>query len=356
MSASGGGSKKRKVGFSSTNTVHTIPARDSKRSRYGEDDDDAADTDKKNFRRIEIDPEVLSGHANTTEGRLAGYSLDSDEEDDEAGEDLKSRYELKDEDEHVDLDTGFTDGGHRVTGFNLEEEEEEGHFDAHGNYHFKKEKENHEGDNWLEYAEQYVPKPKVELKKNYREDVEDPEQKSRRQLLEGLLKHMKPHETTQQAMRRLGGSAASSGGARKWQSLKKKKGAAATGASAAAAPSTEDTALFNALTGYADELLSQGEYDVYTYSYEKVSHDLKVLVEEEKRAAVPTADDKSVKFEYKWTEADDAEVYGPFTVHQMIEWQEAGHFKDGVFCREVKEGKNQKFYNSKRVDFELYTD
>lgn len=44
----------------------------------------------------------------------------------------------------------------------------------------------------------------------------------------------------------------------------------ATGADDAAAPSTEDKALFNALTGCADELLSQGEYDVYTYSYEKV--------------------------------------------------------------------------------------
>ena len=37
---------------------------------------------------------------------------------------------------------------------------------------------------------------------------------------------------------------------------------------------------------------------------------------------------------------------------RMAEWQDQDFFKVGVLCREV--GKEE-FYNSKRVDFELFT-
>ena len=37
----------------------------------------------------------------------------------------------------------------------------------------------------------------------------------------------------------------------------------------------------------------------------------------------------------QWSEDEDAEVYGPFTAQQMLEWQEAGFFKSGVWARQL---------------------
>ena len=107
----------------------------------------------------------------------------------------------------------------------------------------------------------------------------------------------------------------------------------------------------------------------------------------------------------QWSEDEDAEVYGPFTAQQMLEWQEAGFFKSGVWARQLNkvrfylnwftfppfasffvfrtrcatehrqadihthththtlslslslavQGRNARFYHSSRIDFDLYT-
>jgi len=36
------------------------------------------------------------------------------------------------------------------------------------------------------------------------------------------------------------------------------------------------------------------------------------------------------------------------------DWVDEGYFKDGVYCRRIDQG-GAPFYNSKRIDFELYT-
>ena len=59
-----------------------------------------------------------------------------------------------------------------------------------------------------------------------------------------------------------------------------------------------------------------------------------------------------VYWEYRWEQTDNAEIFGPFDSKQMLEWQEQDYFADGVWCRKV--GQNN-FYNSKRLDFDLYT-
>jgi hypothetical protein len=43
----------------------------------------------------------------------------------------------------------------------------------------------------------------------------------------------------------------------------------------------------------------------------------------------------------------------PYTAQAMLEWQDQDYFKEGVWCLEV--GKKGDFYNSKRIDFDLYT-
>lgn len=53
---------------------------------------------------------------------------------------------------------------------------------------------------------------------------------------------------------------------------------------------------------------------------------------------------------------EDAKLHGPFTSLQMLEKSEKGEFKEaGVWCRKVDESTEIAFYNSKRIDFDLYT-
>ena len=60
---------------------------------------------------------------------------------------------------------------------------------------------------------------------------------------------------------------------------------------------------------------------------------------------------------YKEVNTDDAKLFGPFTSEQMLEMSEKGEFKEaGVWCRKLDEaGSAVAYYNSKRIDFELYT-
>lgn len=196
-----------------------------------------------------------------------------------------------------------------------------------------------------------------------------------------------------QALRRLGGGKKAAAGGRKWMRQDKKKAAAAAAASSAAAMAEDeksaedaaaDKAAFLELTGYADELLGSGCYTVYQDTYEKLVHEAKALEEQAAAAAAASAaadDDGQAKFVYKWEDSPDAEIHGPFSASNMLQWQQQGFFgANGVFCREV--GKvwrgfpfpttatpvppphpqpsrpfaiQTEFYNSKRIDFDLYT-
>lgn len=97
-------------------------------------------------------------------------------------------------------------------------------------------------------------------------------------------------------------------------------------------------------------------------------------------AESPGAGLLDVMWEYKWENTGDAELYGPFTSSQMQvspiclfsplpalpsvllqfcplflqTWVNEGYFPDGVYCRKLDPPGGQ-FYNSKRIDFDLYT-
>lgn len=58
----------------------------------------------------------------------------------------------------------------------------------------------------------------------------------------------------------------------------------------------------------------------------------------------------------QWTDDDAAEVHGPFTAPQMLEWQRSGFFGNGIFVRDASKGPEAPFYPLSRVDFALYVD
>lgn len=139
----------------------------------------------------------------------------------------------------------------------------------------------------------YVPKEKEVGARNFvAEPTADPKKRSRADLLAGMLKHLQPRETVQAALRRLGGGPAAAK-QRRWQ--KQRAGGKPAATDKDQAP--HDEAAFAELTACTDELLADGEFDVYSYSYEKVAYELR---EHEAKAAAAAEEDTSVaKFEYK---------------------------------------------------------
>ncbi|XP_030042264.1 CD2 antigen cytoplasmic tail-binding protein 2 [Microcaecilia unicolor] len=323
------------------------------------------------------------------------HSLDSDEEDDEEAGDSQKYDILSSEDvEGQESATIDFEGGVKITPFNLQEEMEEGHFDSEGNYFLKKEAEIRDNwlDNidWVKIKEQVPGKQKPQTEDEEDEDSEREEHKAleRKAVLEGLLEMLRPGETVARAIQRLGGKGTKSPGAG-WAHGSRKKQAEHDRAKEVEQKEAESQwkEQLERLTGLADQMVAQGFYEIYQDTYEKVAYHLKVMtsaalppdakgdsrepldmfaddIEEEKLSKVQTG--KNIKgssvgdeppeamWEYKWENTKGAELYGPFSSTQMQDWVDQGYFPDGVYCRKVENSEGQ-FYNSRRIDFDLYT-
>ncbi|KAM9785016.1 CD2 antigen cytoplasmic tail-binding protein 2 isoform X3 [Syngnathus typhle] len=350
--------------------------------------------------------EVPSGPGSRFKGK---HSLDSDEED-EGEVTQNNKYDILASDD-VDGQENATidyDEGVSITPFNLEEEMEEGHFDSEGNYFVKKEEQIR--DNWLDNidwvkikeqpfkqkkkglgakrkrrvgdedeAEEEKKREEQRENKDGDEDEDDEEEEAepaedpmasltQQQLTEALVELLLPGETVAAALRRLGGL-----GGRKRSKLRDAAGGDH------AAENKRDTEKLDRLTSLADRLVASGVYGIYQQTKEKLAYTLKNMsskrpkskeededeldmfgdkFDEKHGAQAEEEDDKRVSeevmWEYKWENEDKSEIYGPFTSQQMQDWVDEGYFSSGVYCRRLDQEGSQ-FYNSKRLDFELYT-
>lgn len=342
--------------------------------------------------------EAVSGPGSRFKGK---HSLDSDEEDE--AEDNSSKYDILADDDvegqenaTIDYDEGVS-----ITPFNLKEEMEEGHFDSEGNYFIKKETQIR--DNWLDnidwvrIKEQPFKKKKKGLaakrKRRVGDEDEAEEEKKREaereeseeeekeedeepaedplstlthtQLIQAVVELLQPGETVAAALRRLGGLKG-----------KKKK---LTEDSEAAEETARDADKLDRLTALADRLVGSGQYEIYQQTYEKLNYRLKSSQPAERKTEPEDEEDEldmfgdkfdekldskteeedkpvseEVMWEYRWENQDGSEIYGPFTSQQMQDWVDEGYFSSGVYCRRVDQEGSQ-FYNSKRLDFDLYT-
>ncbi|XP_028310616.1 CD2 antigen cytoplasmic tail-binding protein 2 [Gouania willdenowi] len=355
--------------------------------------------------------EAVSGPGSRFKGK---HSLDSDEEDE--GEDKSSsKYDILADDD-VDGQEGATidfDEGVSITPFNLDEEMQEGHFDSEGNYFIKKEQQIR--DNWLDNidwvrikeqpakqkkkglaakrrrragdedeAEEEKQREEKRMSQDGEDEEEDEEEKepaedplasfTQQQLTEAVIEMMRPGETVAAALRRLGGLKG-----QKKNKLRKES------------ENTEDKRdadKLDRLTDLADRLVGSGMFEIYQQTYEKLAYlmksmsskqsavkqrnkdddgeeedeldmfgnefDEKVGSKAEKQEDDGTRVSDEVMWEYKWVNEEGSEIYGPFTSQQMQDWVDDGYFSTGVYCRRVDQEGSQ-FYNSKRLDFELYT-
>nr|XP_020501379.1 CD2 antigen cytoplasmic tail-binding protein 2 [Labrus bergylta]XP_020501380.1 CD2 antigen cytoplasmic tail-binding protein 2 [Labrus bergylta] len=340
------------------------------------------------------------------------HSLDSDEEDE--GDDTKSsKYDVLASDD-VEGQEGATidfDEGVSITPFNLDEEMQEGYFDSEGNYFVKKEEQIR--DNWLDNidwvkvkeqpfqkkkkglgakrtrrvgdedeAEEEKKREEQQVDKENEEDeeaepAEDPlASYTQHQLTEAVVALMHPGETVAAALRRLGG-------------LKGRKKGKLREESEPTEETKRDAEKLDRLTALADRLVGSGMFEIYQQTYEKLAYLMKSMSSKQpavRQRASGDGDDEEgdeldmfadkfdetlgnskdkqeeedkivtdeILWEYRWENEDNSEVYGPFTSQQMQDWVDDGYFSSGVYCRR-KDQEGSQFYNSKRLDFELYT-
>ncbi|CAK1540054.1 unnamed protein product [Leptosia nina] len=306
------------------------------------------------------------------------HSLDSDEED-SAAEEEKQNVLNADDIEGEEEGIAGMEGEITITPFNMKEELEEGHFDTQGHYHWKKEKEIRDG--WLDNIDWVKVKGRPEDKYKVHKDddmkgildetdSEDEEVEEKFDLISNykeILQHMKPRETIAKTLQRLGANSKISS-AERWK--RKKQGIV-----------DEGSKIVTRVTELANQILTKtGNMDIYQENYEKISNhiskdqkknqdaeldmyaddfDQKEKKTLDKGGEQSTNDDdgenehsNEVKWEFKWSQDDSAEISGPHSTEQMNKWASEGYFKTGVWVR--KHGEDTQFYSSNRIDFELY--
>ncbi|GFN99414.1 Cd2 antigen cytoplasmic tail-binding protein 2 [Plakobranchus ocellatus] len=247
------------------------------------------------------------------------------------------------------------------------------------------------------------------------EEDEDTKNANMLKLYESILDILEKGETVAKAIRRLCKNKAKIPSAsQRWKAKKKKTTNSETSGEEdqeAVNKAIAEQKQMLRLTELCDLLIQKGIMDIYETSYERISFTIKQMQEkaensrltiaekgddgnlldmfaddfdekdeskanqksgkdpnnkantsavEFKKPAPPSDSTKSdaavpgmekVLWEYK-ENLDSAEIKGPFTTSQMSKWADDGSFGSGVLCRKYQsEGQ---FYNSSRLDFELY--
>jgi len=341
--------------------------------------------EEKKFKRDEPKPSRFKG----------GHSLDSDDEDESKGTLAEQVGDVLHEDdiEGQEEETIRNDEGIAVTPFNLKDEMEEGHFDAQGNY-VAHENEEDIKDEWLDSVDWNKVKD-ITSKVTDEEMDKDLPMLNTSDVKSEMIKYMKPGENVLKAIRRLGGNKKAVSSADRW---KKKKQQAEPEVVDEATKLNKENLL--KLTGHADELLQNGDFQIYEKTFEKLQYEIKNCepnqfddieekkeheneagsdddeleaafrkakstvenddnkdnnkdnIKKEDKKSVPIVEEE-VMWMYKMSEKEAAKLLGPFKNSQMLKWQEENYFATGVYCR--KTDSEGCFYNSRRIDFDLYS-
>ncbi|KPM09293.1 CD2 antigen cytoplasmic tail-binding protein 2-like protein [Sarcoptes scabiei] len=339
-----------------------------------------------NIKKIPTDEENTENQAeNADKGHAFGkkfkYTLDSDEEDDEIN---AEKYNVmgKDDIEGIEKSTIEFDGDIKIMPFNMTEELESGHFDKDGTFIFEKKVEIR--DNWLDninWDRVKQDKSVVKQKENDSSSDDDDEESSSKtlnlqELYSTVCNLIQPTETIRKAIQRYGKQCKSTSNDRR-KGLKRKQND--DNEKNLGEQSNDSREKMMQLISIADKILQTGDMDIYEKTFEQFQFYLKNAnssvksendmfsdeFEIKASTALPSTSETSsssmppleieskTTWEYKWEDKDDAQIYGPFSTEDMLAWVQQGYFKDGVFVRR-KNSPDSRFYNSKRIDFDLY--
>ncbi|TKR68316.1 hypothetical protein L596_024313 [Steinernema carpocapsae] len=259
------------------------------------------------------------------------------------------------------------EGNVKITAFNMKEDMEDGHFDSAGNFIFNK-NENEIKDGWLDNIDWTQVKRRAG--KNWEkegdqndeegEEAVPPSDGQLKEMYARLVSHLKPNETIMAAIKRIGAQRLSAAEERKRRWAAKKAGQDVE---------TDQTKLVNELSGIADALVSQGHPEAYQFKKEQIEKLIEAMDEEtsamgsldmfadeepvasSRNAGASASVDEEVKWEYKFSEAEDAEIHGPVSTVEIIKLKDIQDMVCQGFARRVGSGA---FYRVSRIDFDLY--
>ncbi|KAI0035931.1 hypothetical protein K488DRAFT_82542 [Vararia minispora EC-137] len=251
------------------------------------------------------------------EGQEFGTDDDEGESDDEG--------EPEDEDDAVRRSKMGM--GYELSSFNMREEMEEGKFSADGMY-VRTFDPHAQHDRWMEDVDERAIKQarkrkrlhERELKERARAEEQELEQLGGQPAVEKqVLTMLKKGETVLEALQRLGAQA------------KKKKYATKHGSKSGGSididQSMKADSPVETLTHLASMLMSFGDVDVYSRTYEEFVRSLRRSGTVDDSWEPPSAD---TKYEYKWDVPDstgqEGEVFGPFSEEDMQAWYKAVYF------------------------------
>ncbi|KAH9050681.1 hypothetical protein EDB84DRAFT_1407704 [Lactarius hengduanensis] len=263
------------------------------------------------------------------EGQEFGRGSDDDGEESSSGED-----EPEDED---DAERRKKAGmGYELSSFNMREEMEEGKFSADGMY-VRNFDPHALHDRWMDGLEEREIKLARKRKRRQEKAQKEKVQAEQRELEElggkeaverEVLGMLKKGETVLEALQRLGVRA-------------KPKGKQSSSASRSAKASSHDPRRpgslsdVEQLTHLASTLLSLGDTDIYSRTYEELVRSVRTAGKVDASWVPPSAD---VKYEYKWdvpgSTAEQGQVFGPYIEEEMQSWYKAAYF--GLTGEKVK--------------------
>ncbi len=279
-------------------------------------------------------------------GKKFKHTLDSDEEDDES---IAQNYNVLDCDQ-IDGQERATidrDGDIRITPFNMDEELEEGHFDKEGTYIPNKTDEIH--DNWLDRIDWLQIKQTIDTKTDdSRETDDESEDKTNFDYIsvyKEMLSLMQPKESVQKTIQRLGKSCGKIKSSDRWKNKNIDKNEA-NNSSSDKQISAKDQLL--RLSSLADKVLQTGDMDIYQRTYEQLDFHLKKKSDNSSVECDMFSDDfdstktissnnetisssikssNDIKWEFKWQDNENAQVFGPYSSQEMLNWVNDGYFE-----------------------------
>jgi CD2 antigen cytoplasmic tail-binding protein 2 len=345
-------------------------ARESKKVKNDDDDMFPADAAKEGGEEEEEEEELdARGKPKKKEVKFVDYTeVDGQEISGDEAQDVEDDLEslpstpgASDDEEIIDAEeVGLAGlkGKHapKVEKFNLRQEQTEGMFTEEGDFVRKAADPRAHQDTWMEG----LTKGQIKRAKEGREMQRQREKETARReaemevlpvtvRLERLIRCLQPTETPLKALARLN---LRSGKKKKWQpsqSWKKSKMAI----DEEQVDSEESAQIKNeieSITAYADNMLAEGNNNIYSTTREK----LIVLYQEEAEerfredpAPKHQTAAKQDKWEYKWP--GDDQVRSAFATEDMQIWKEGGFFGDGVLCRRV--GNLDEWKSSEDISF-----
>jgi CD2 antigen cytoplasmic tail-binding protein 2 len=286
-----------------------------------------------------------------------GQELSDDEPDvEDELESIPSTPGASDDEEIIDEEVGLAGSrkhAPKIEKFNLRQEQAEGVFTEDGTFVRKAADPRAHQDAWMQgLTKGAIQRAAVAMEKQRQRELElQQREKENNRLtpterLERLIRILNPSETPLEALARLNGKK------KKWQpSQKWKKSKMVIDTQDRTAEEEADRVKehIEAITAYADSLLTLGNQDIYSTRREKL-----VMLYQENTGERFREDPQFVqepeepgKWEYKWPGTD--EVHSGFGSENMKSWKAGGFFGEGVLCR--REGSLDAWKNSEDITF-----